>query len=416
VVAGILMASGIVFSAGAAQATSAPTPISASGFTLSSNYSKYGTLYSQLSAALPVRNVGDVMDTATTNRVPLCDTAALSDLTDLVGGFCFADTDNSDCHNTPQGISSTRDAVGGTYDGGKFGGRQLVAVSWYYVATCADDTASPPIAAGPTTRSRLTLVDWDSTKPNVYRKILFVEPVTGSNGHASFRDIPMHAGGMAWYGNYLYVADTAGLRVFNMADILEVSYSQDDSTSDIGYQSDGSYQAHKYRYVLPQIGTVTSSASPSLAWSTISLDRGAPGTDTAQSLVMAEYDCPSASGGVCTSNNARATRAVRFPFLAPSAGGGRFAATTTASQALQVPYYKINGVGSHNGRWWFQSSGDKKLYYWTPSAGATAYTWTNWGESLSYWEDPDSDDLLWSLREVAGGRDVFAVKQSAYNG
>jgi hypothetical protein len=73
-------------------------------------------------------------------------------------------------------------------------------------------------------------------------------------------------------------------------------------------------------------------------------------------------------------------------------------------------------VASHNGRWWFNSSGSKQLYYWTPAAGPSTFSWVGSGESLSYWEDDASADLLWSLQEGAGNRNVFAVTQATYGG
>ena len=122
---------------------------------------------------------------------------------------------------------------------------------------------------------------------------------------------------------------------------------------------------------------------------------------------MTEYTC--ASG--CTSYPNRAPRAIRFPF---ASGATTFAATTTASQALQLPWYKLNGVASHNGRWWFNSSGAKQLYYWTPATGSRTYGWVGGGESISYWEDATNPDLLWSLQETLGHRNVFAVQQASY--
>jgi hypothetical protein len=401
-VAGILTLVGVIVAPPVAEAAPAPTAISTSGFTLSANYSSFNTANSMLSSALPDVDVNTVMNDANLDRQGICDPIAINMINDVTGGFCFNDTDNEDCHNTPQGITTSRDAVGGSYADGRFNHHQLVAVGWYYEETCG----------GATTRSRLTLVDWDAMYPNAYRKILFVEPFV-SGGAGNYQDIAMHAGGMAWYGNYLYVADThSGMRVFDMARILQVSTSG--SASGIGRQSDGTYRAHNYKYVLPQIGTITaSSVSPSLLWSTISLDRGT----SPASLVMAEYDCvPGTRSSVCSAANDHPTRTVRYPFLPESIGGGRFASTTVASQALQLPWYKINGVTSHNGRWWFNSSGDKKLYYWTPSAGSTAYTWMSYGESMSYWEEPDGADLIWTLRELEGGRDVFAFKQASYDG
>jgi hypothetical protein len=124
---------------------------------------------------------------------------------------------------------------------------------------------------------------------------------------------------------------------------------------------------------------------------------------------MTEYTCSSG----CTSYPNRPSRAIRYPF---ASGATTFAASTTASQALQLPWHNLNGVASHNGRWWFNSSGQKQLYYWTPADGATTYSWVSSGESISYWEDDTNPDLLWTLQEGAGSRNVFAVGQASYDG
>ena len=80
----------------------------------------------------------------------------------------------------------------------------------------------------------------------------------------NFKDIPIHAGGVSWYGDYLYVADTGrGMRVFDMRKILKTNTG---GTADqIGRQSSGVYYAHNYAYVLPQIGTITASTTSGTA-------------------------------------------------------------------------------------------------------------------------------------------------------
>jgi hypothetical protein len=300
-----------------------------------------------------------------------------------VDGFCWETGDDGSCHNVPQGITTTRDATGGGYDG-----HQLVAVSWYYRDVCESNA--------PNTRSRITLVDWDADHPNKYRKILLVEPKDTPDG-PSFADVPIHAGGVSWYGHYLYVADTDdGMRVFDMRTIMET-----DTTGDgIGLQPGGAYQAHGYRYVLPQMGTIdqTGADAAQLRWSAIGLDRAQP------SLVTADY-------GDAT------FRSARFPLdpatnrLVTGAGG-----LVHATQALSVPYHRVQGVVSHNGRWWWGSSGEKLLYHWVPGqASTTTHPWVSWCEGLSYWEDAANPDLLWSLRENTGDRSVFVVQQQNYD-
>ena len=373
----------------AAVAATAPTTLPAAQYTLTADYNQFDTVDNALVSTLGTAAVHTVMDNANHDRAALPSSFSVPGLS---GGFRFDSGDNSDCANYPQGITTSRDAVG-TANSGNYDGHQLVMVSWYTKDGCDGDQA----------RSRITLADWDSTYPNKYRKILLVEP-TGTATTPDFKDIPIHAGGVSWYGDYLYVADTGrGMRVFDMRKILKTDSG---GTADqIGRQSPSVYYAHNYAYVLPQVGTITAktTSGTNLAWSSISLDR------VTKSIVMTEYTCQSG----CTDYPNRAPRAIRYPF---ASGATTFAASTTASQALQLPWYKLNGVASHNGRWWFNSSGQKQLYYWTPATGSATYSWVSSGESISYWEDDTNADLLWTLQEGAGNRNVFAVEQATYDG
>jgi hypothetical protein len=385
--AGVL--AGLLVDPAAAVAAAGPATLPAGQYTLTADYHKYDTVTTALVSTLGTAAVHTVMENANHDRTALPSSFSVPGLST---GFRFDSGDNSDCANYPQGITTSRDAVG-TANSGNYDGHQLVLVSWYTKDGCGGDQA----------RSRITLVDWDATYPNQYRKVLLVEP-TGTAAAPDFKDIPIHAGGVSWYGDYLYVADTGhGMRVFDMRKILKTNTG---GTADqIGHQTGSTYYAHNYAYVLPQVGTVTSATTSgtNLAWSSISLDR------VSKSIVMTEYTCQSG----CTDYPNRAPRAIRYPF---ASGATTFAATTTASQALQLPWYNLNGVASHNGRWWFNSSGQKKLYYWTPAAGASTFSWVGSGESLSYWEDDTEADLLWSLQEGVGSRNVFAVTQATYGG
>jgi hypothetical protein len=388
VAAGVLaLAVTTVIVATNASAASGPTTLSASQFTLKSNYHQFDAVNQALATTLGTVPVHTVMDNANHDRTGITDSLGVAGFST---GFRFDSGDNGDCTNYPQGITTSRDAIG-TANGGNYDGHQLILVSWYTKNGCD----------GAQSRTRITLVDWDATFPNKYRKILLVEP-TGTTAAPNFKDITVHAGGVSWFGDYLYVADTGhGMRVFDLRKILKTNTG---GTADqVGRQPNGTYFAHNYGYVLPQIGTVSAAttSSTALVWSTISLDR------VSRSIVMAEYTC--ASG--CTAYPNRAPRAVRFPF---ASGATTFAATTTASQALQLPWFNINGVASHNGRWWFNSSGAKRLYYWTSSAGPHTFGWVGGGESISYWEDATNADLLWSLQETLGHRNVFAVTQATY--
>jgi len=379
VVAGALVA--LPFAARAAN----PSTLPASQFTLTTTYTQYSAINAALVSKLGVASVHTVMSHANHNRTGLPSSFKPKG---LYGGFRFDSTDNNDCTNFPQGITTSRDAVGSA-NSGNYDGHQLVVVSWYTMNACGGDT----------TRSRITLVDWDATYPNAYRKVLLVEP-TGSASAPNFKDVPIHAGGISWYGHYLYVAETGkGLRIFDMRKILKTNSGG--AASAIGNHN-GTFYAHNYAYVLPQVGRVVShtTSGTNVVWSTVSLDR------VSKSLVVSEYTCPSN----CTKYPNRAPRAIRYPF----GSGGTFNATTTASQALKLPFYHLNGAASHNGRWWFADSSGKKLYYWKPGTNSKSFAWVSGAESISYWEDPNNADLLWSLTESKGSRQVFAVKQATY--
>ncbi|MFF2956299.1 hypothetical protein ACFVVU_33720 [Kitasatospora sp. NPDC057965] len=61
----------------------------------------------------------------------------------------------------------------------------------------------------------------------------------------------------------------------------------------------------------------------------------------------------------------------------------------------------------------------KTALAWTavdPFAGPSTFAWVGGGEGLSYWEDATNPDLLWSLQETTGSRNVFAVTQATYGG
>lgn len=123
----------------------------------------------------------------------------------------------------PQGISSTADAAEvGTYDG-----KDGWLVSWY-----SDESH----------QVRISFVNKATKK---YRHALLVNPSADDD----FQGVGIHAGGIMWYGDTLWVVDTSnGIRVFDMANVWEVG-----SGDKVGKISAGKYAAAGYKYVIPQI-------------------------------------------------------------------------------------------------------------------------------------------------------------------
>ncbi|MEV6967905.1 hypothetical protein AB0M47_22625 [Hamadaea sp. NPDC051192] len=364
-------------------AVATPSPISTTPFAIKVNYAAYGAAASRLDALLPNVTVPTVMDDANYDRRGLCNTGSLADLVGPLTGFCFNAADTSDCHTFPQGLTTTRDATGGDYNG-----RQLIVTSWYQKSECG--------SSYDTTRTKVILADWDADHPNTYRKLMLVKPYIDGAGNPNFSAYTLHASGISWYGDYLYVSNgSTGLEIFDMRKIWRV----DDSGDGIGRQSDGSYESAGYKYVLPSVGTVRNAGSSPLQWSTLGLDRAQ------LSLVTTEW--------IETSGT---RHAVRYPLDAatqafkPGADG-----LVHATQALNYTYPHVQGAVSHNGRWWFGASLPKAMYYWEPGISARQFTWIGYTEGLSYWEDASNPDLLWTVREAVDTRVVFAVEQSRYS-
>jgi hypothetical protein len=381
VVGTLAVLAGVTLSAGlsgrpARAAVAAPTDLPTSQFRLAAHYGMYRSLIAALHTRLGLarRTVAQVMNDANHNRAAITDPATRA-LPGFEGGFSFDRGDNGACRSFPQGITTTRDSSGaspGTYDG-----RQLIAVSWYTKNACGGGTG--------TADSWVSLVNWDSHFPSRYRKILLVRP-GGTPRRPTLHDLPIHAGGAVWYGNYLYVAH-AGLDVFDMRRIYRVPRGS---------------RMHGFAYVLPEVARIgdVSTAKPKIAWSTISMDR------QDRSLVVAEFTCRRACHGLA---QVRSARAARFPF---ASGRTTFAARTRADEALALPWYDVNGVASFHRRWWFYTLGT--LQYWARTGGVTTHQWVRHAESISYWGDRTGPDLLWTTTEAPGARNVFAVEQRDY--
>lgn len=127
---------------------------------------------------------------------------ALRGMRNVNARYCFDRADSSVKNWTPQGVSHVSDAYHAeAWTDAKGRVWKPLLVSWY-------------LGEGRNTRSRITVVaPREAGKDPVYGHVELVRGAASSN-------VPIHAGGVAWYGRYLYVVDTyAGIRVFDLADI-----------------------------------------------------------------------------------------------------------------------------------------------------------------------------------------------------
>jgi len=373
--AAVLVATTIIAAPGAQAATA----LTAANFRLQPT--AYSPVIAQLDAALPNVSVAAVVDDA--NRTgSRCAPAASNRL----AAFCWESGDNNVTYWIPQGVTTSADA----YDVGTYEGRTVILVSWYYDGS-------------PDKGVRVSFVDWSNPSAPVYRHTLLVEPYT-NGGNPDFRPVKIHAGGMFWYGYYLYVADTNnGFRVFDMRHIWRVSTGNE---SLVGRQSNGTYHAYNYKYVVPQAFRYTQSTEGGYAnvrFSFASLDR----TSTPDSVVVGEYGNPGSG-----------TRLIRWEIdytnrmLRTGADG-----YARAVQAYDVSVTSMQGATAIGGKYYLSTSdgasnkGD--LATFTPGGSVVMRTDTLpiGPEDLSYWA---SRDQLWSATEYAGSRSVFAIRASAY--
>lgn len=237
--------------------------------------------------------------------------------------YCWEPDDATSTEWIPQAVSGVSDAQ----QDEKWGTERPVLIGAY-------DSENPGRANGCTASEsdacnekgiRVTFLDPATDK---YRHVLLAWPYVNNPGNTSFDAVHasenpqqngIHAGGMVWYGNYLYVADTMnGVRVFDMRYIMDLNPDGDPETDDptpdglksnvrdkrqVGRQNNVWY-SYGYRYVMPQVATWTFAATQYNSHTvTTCQDRGAPKASylsldrsaSPDQLVMGEYCRASAS-------------------------------------------------------------------------------------------------------------------------
>lgn len=300
--------------------------------------------------------------------------------------YCFNKKDTATRSWVPQGVTTVSDATAGERWAG--GGRPIL-VSWH-------DSG----------KVRLTFVN---PGRRTYRHVLLVEPKM-TKGRATYSDIGIHAGGIAWYGDKLYVADTRhGVREFDMRHIYDLAKSKAGSTGHTGRVGlhHGKYYGHGFRYVMPQtsswefahgkVGGKCRGTGP-LRMSWISVDR----TAWPHSLVAGEYCRPNWPRG----------RVVTWRLEALSGGG-----PVRPSWGAGLPADKIQGAVRTHGRWWFtQSHGGRR-----GTLLSTRPTSRGWAKAERRTISYGPEDLacyrgqhrIWTVAEHAHRRALWAFRTNS---
>lgn len=278
----------------------------------------------------------------------------------------------------PQGVTGSFDANGN----GVVGGRKLVLVSWYY------ERANDP---GSTVEKGVRIAIADVTNPAAvaYRFALLVSPTAAG----TFAAIEIHAGGLAWIGDRLYVpVTTGGFRVFDLSRILTL----DGAADSLGPDAGGVWSAYGYAYAIPELARYTvGNAACAPRFSFVSKDDDV--------LVSGEYDAASIRG-----------RIHRWP-LAPS---GDLELTSTNRVLPDAAFFMgeshVQGALARNDTYWLSSSrpagGAGELDRLKAGMATARLPWSDSPEDLAF--DPQNQ-TVWSLSEGLNARYLFEVALSA---
>ncbi|ROO89037.1 hypothetical protein EDD29_6724 [Actinocorallia herbida] len=284
--------------------------------------------------------------------------------------FTFEDGDDDTRDWYPQGLTSASDA--GISD-------PAFIASWYWKPEV--DTEERGV--------RLTFLDPQTAK---YRHVLCV--IAKADG--SYAPVDIHAGGIAWYGDLLYIADTTrGLRVFDLRGILDIRSVQDDVGDHTKFgRREGKYHAYGYRFLLPQTDCWKLTATGPV-FSFASIDR----SSAPDRLVSGEYTDVQGDVGrlACWNLEEDGTLAADKGVAVPC-------------EAYRAPDFKIQGAACHKGRWYLSQAGTGavrgKLLEAEPGAVPEVRDYPFGPEDLTVWREKKQ---LWSLTEFPRRRAIYGV-------
>lgn len=431
--AAVLIAGAITTGAGAA------TPPSLSDFQLrpATNQQALRDRVELLDSLLPKLGVQNILETAPENQVakdinnPKATCRGALNGLKLDGiGYCFTNADNNTPEWIPQGVTTVADAQADQ----RWGSKKVILISWYHVD-----------AINQVKGSRITFLDPDTLK---YRHVLLVYPFINDSGNPSYMSLrteqtaegnSLHVGGISWYGNYLYVADTnRGFRVFDMRRIFDLGaaaangYGNTTDKTQIGRQN-GVYYGHGYQFVMPEVAAWTYITKPQKCSGRYCCTVGG-GAKTSFTGLDRSFDDHLTSGEYCSSGQGtdRMGRVARWPLNSVSGEPLTNDGLWKADGAYRLPISNIQGAVSYNEKWYLnRSQGEKNgvLYVAKEPNSATgtlqiesAHRAGIGPEDLSYWPQPPQDrppfvdpSRLYTVTEHAHKRMIYACDIGSLN-
>ncbi|MEV6397398.1 RICIN domain-containing protein [Streptomyces sp. NPDC051907] len=354
----------------------------------------------------------------------LCHTTGING-TYKYNGFCWDKTDDAtSAYNDaggwhPQGLTASHDAEAS----GTVGGRHLYMQAWYYGhgngATDRDKKARVSILES-------TGKDWS------YGHVLLVRP-QGSRTDPGFQAVDnVHADGMAWYGNRLFVANGGELQIYDLNHLWKVNSLSPEVGIKGGVSSAGHHQwalpmVARYGYQTKAQETAWEQAHPGrkavracegliACLSSLSVDR------SSGSLVSGEYRSNSTEKVFEHKEeeiDTRPARVITWPLASIGEGG---TAPVTATSAHVAPVRQLQGVAT-DGTYYYLSAecpvgymGDPRpgdalsyscVYQARPGERASVLTRAPaLTQNLSY---APSSGRLWGSNEQTNHRVVFSL-------
>ncbi|MGW1350261.1 hypothetical protein ACWCQE_13415 [Streptomyces sp. NPDC002409] len=320
--------------------------------------------------------------------------------------FRWSDADRLARRDTwrPQGISTV-------YDATEQRGRNILMVSWYHL-----EKDHPTNRGG-----RIAIIDLRGRTPK-YWYALLVLPTRKEGGHSFEPLYGLHAGGLAWYGNKLYVTEsrTGALYVFDTDGMFPIEGRRDLC----GKDSRGEFHAFREPYAMPlsRVYRVDAQGQERLKFSQVSVDRD-PGRPY-RSLVVNEWE-PDKSHAIVArwdiGHNSPYPRMEPGAASAVSSAVYRVERGSNPKKSGLPQGYGMQGAVSIRGRLYLSvSRGPEKNGCYSrvrldsKGVGTAQKLWElpKGPEDLSYQGITRNTGRVWGLTEYADRRFVFGMRVS----
>ncbi|OLZ71529.1 hypothetical protein AV521_11390 [Streptomyces sp. IMTB 2501] len=348
---------------------------------------------------------------------PLCHTTGING-TLKYNGFCWDETDDwTSAYDPaggwhPQGFTASHDAdPSGTIDG-----HHLYMATWYYGHGSSQNEEED--AKLRNLKARISILESTGTDWS-YGHVLLVKP-TGSRANPNFTSVnDVHADGMVWYGNRLFVANGGELQIYDLNHLWMVN-----SISKESGISGGTSSAEYHQWALPMVARYSNRTKaeqdnakpkersnmyctgPIACLSSLSLDRSV----SPPRLV---------SGRHGDADRTTPVDVIRWPIEDLGEGG---TSPVTATAAYQAPVHGLQGVAT-DGTYYYMSAMCETDYMgvtnptdpdaysciWRAKPNGTVSILTRDSpltQNLSY---SFSSGRLWGMNERTGKRVVFSL-------